>query len=393
MTAASNGGPAGAVRPDGRVVVVGGGLATARACAALRRKGLTGEIEVLAAETHRPYDRPPLSKDVLAGKRDSTELPFDTAKLDVTFRAGCTATGVDIRQRVVHTDRGDVAYDGLVIATGGTPVRLPGDGEQLTLRTIDDALQLRRELVPGRRIVLVGASWIGAEVATAARDHGCEVVCLELDTAPLAGTLGQEVADRMLPWWEGIDLRCGTAVREITPEGVALTDGSTVVGDVVVTGIGIRPAVGWLDGSGLGVDRGVLTDDRCRTNVPGVVAIGDVAQRWSTRAGCHVLVEHWDDAGTSATTAASALLEADTAPFDPVPYFWSDQFGHKIQYVGAHSPEDHVEVRLDSDGGLDVAIWTTPDGALSAWLGVDRPRDVIRARTGVGQAAAEIALT
>ncbi|MCF8570187.1 NAD(P)/FAD-dependent oxidoreductase [Gordonia sp. HY002] len=379
---------AGAVQLDGRVVVVGGGLATARIVSTLRRKKFTGAIDIVAAEEHLPYDRPPLSKDVLFGVKDSTALPFDPTKLDVTVHTGRVATGADTQARVLHTDRGDLPFDGLVIATGADPIRLPGDGEQLTLRTIDDALALRDRLTPGARVVIIGASWIGAEVATAAMSHGCEVTCLEYSEAPLSNALGVDVADRLLPWWSGVDLRCGTSVREVSGEGVVLTDGTVVPADVVVTGIGVRPAIGWLDGSGLTIDRGVLTDEYCRTDVPGVVALGDVAQRWSPKTNQHAAVEHWDDAGGAATTAALALI-GEALAFDPVPYFWSDQFGHKIQYVGKHGPDDTVAITTSDDGDLDTARWTAPDGTLSAWLGVDRPRDVIAARTAVGTSAAE----
>lgn len=375
------------IAPDDKVVVVGGGLVAARICPALRRKGLTGPIELIAAEQHLPYDRPPLSKDVLTGARDSTGLPFDPEALGVTVSTGRTATGLDTASRTVHTDAGPVRYDGLVIATGATPVRLPGDGEQLTLRTIDDALALRARLVPGSRVVIIGASWIGAEVATAARAADCAVTCVETAPAPLAATFGTDIAGLLLPWWDGIDLRCTATVSQITKAGVALGDGSVLPADVVVTGIGVRPAVSWLDGSGVRTDRGVLTDDRCRTDIPDVVALGDVAQRWSPRAGAHLMIEHWDDAGGAAATTAAALLSDDVPSFDPVPYFWSDQFGHKVQYVGRHRPDDVATVETADDGTLATARWTDAGGLLTAWLGVDRPRELVPARMNVGKPA------
>ncbi|MBM7365846.1 FAD-dependent oxidoreductase [Gordonia hydrophobica] len=375
---------------DGRVVVVGGGLAATRVISALRRKKLTGPIDLIAAERHLPYDRPPLSKGVLVGDKDATSLPFDPTKLEVSTHLGRTATGIDVTDRIVRTDQGDVRYDGLVIATGAEPITVPGNGRQLTLRTIDDALTLRKRLTPGARVVIIGAGWIGAEVATAATARGCSVTCIEFGQAPLANALGIEVADRLATWWSGVDLRCDTAVREVLDDGVVLTDGSLLPADVVVTGIGVRPAIGWLSGTGPSTDRGVLTDEFCRTDAPGIVAVGDVAQRWSPRAGRHVVTEHWDDAGGAAATAAAALL-GDASPYDPVPYFWSDQFGHKIQYVGSHGPDDTVAVTLSDHGVLDTVTWTSPDGALSAWLGVDRPRDLVPARMAVGRSAAEYA--
>ncbi|MER6975843.1 FAD-dependent oxidoreductase [Streptomyces carpinensis] len=383
-----NSGQAGMVPHDGRVVVVGGGLAGARVCSALRRKGLTGPIDVVAAETHLPYDRPPLSKDVLLGTRDATPLPFDVEKLDVTFHPGRRATGVSPEAHVLHTDAGDMAYDGLVIATGAGPVRLPGTGEQLTLRTIEDALAVRARLVPGSRVVIVGASWIGAEVATAALARGCRVTCVEYDETPLARTLGDQVARHLRPWWSDVDLRCRLAVQEVSDEGVVLADGQVLPADLVVVGIGVKPVIGWLDGSGIATGRGILTDERCRTGAPGVIAVGDVAERWSPRAGAHLLIEHWDDAGAAATTAAAALLQGDDAPaYDAVPYFWSDQFGHKVQYVGRHSADDDVAVTTDDDGNLATAEWRSADGSRTAWLGVDRPKEVVKARVSIGQPA------
>ena len=381
------------IAPDGTVVVVGGGLAAARTVSALRRKKLTGPIELITAEEHHPYDRPPLSKDVLRGDRDQTTLPFDTEKLGVRVHTGTIATALDTGARRLHTTGGEFTYDGLVLATGADPIRLPGDGPQLTLRTLDDALTLRSRLQTGTRVVLIGASWIGAEVATVAAARGAQVTCLEAGDVPLAAALGAEVGGHLLPWWSEIDLRCRTSVTQVRPDGVALSDGTLLPADLVVTGVGVRPAVGWLAASGLEIDRGVLTDDRCRTGVPGVVALGDAAQRWSPRTGRHELIEHWDDAGAAAATAAAALLTEDPPAFDPVPYFWSDQFGRKIQYVGGHRPGDTASIRTTDTGDLDSVQWIDADGTLTAWLGVDRPRDVVAARTAVGQLAETAALS
>jgi NADPH-dependent 2,4-dienoyl-CoA reductase/sulfur reductase-like enzyme len=369
---------------NGNVVVVGGGLAAARLCAALRRKKFTGRITVLSAEEVPPYDRPPLSKAVLAGERDDAPLPFDTEKLGVGLRLGTRAVGLDTTARTVHTEAGEMPYDALAIATGATPLRLPGDGPQRTLRTLGDALALRKELVPGARVVIVGACWIGAEVATAAKAAGCHVTCLELGAQPLGGALGEEVGAATRPWWDGIDLRTSTAVQSVEADGVHLADGTVLAADVVVTGIGVRPDLGWLADSGIATDRGILTDTRCRTSVPGVVALGDVAQRWTAHTGTHRLVEHWDEASTAATAAAASLLDWEQGPeHDPVPYFWSDQFGRKLQYVGVHGPNDDLTVDTADDGSLLRAVWSR-DGVLTAWLGVDLSKDLVKARTAVG---------
>jgi NADPH-dependent 2,4-dienoyl-CoA reductase/sulfur reductase-like enzyme len=376
--------------PDSHVVVVGGGLASARLVGALRRKKFDGRITVLSGEDAPPYDRPPLSKDVLTGKRDETALPFDTEKLDVDLRLGTRATGLSTQDRTVTTDAGDVSYDRLVIATGAAPLRLPGDGPQLTLRTLTDALHLREKLLAGARVVVVGASWIGAEVSTAALAAGCRVTCVEFGPEPFVNVLGPEVGALARPWWDGVDLRTSTAVASVEEDGVLLDGGETVPADVVVTGVGVRPDLSWLEGSGLAIDRGVLTDTRCRTNVRGVVAVGDVAQRWSRHTGTHRLAEHWDEASTVATAAAGSLLDWDTGPeHDPVPYFWSDLFGRKLQYVGAHAAGDELRLEPADDGSLGRAVWSR-DGVLTAWLGVGAAKDLVKARMSVGGPVSEL---
>ena len=375
-----------------RIAVIGGGLAAARACAALRRRGYEGELVLISAEHHLPYDRPPLSKDVLAGKRDSTTLSFDPEALSVQVRSGTTATGLDLKTRMVRTTAGDESFDGLVIATGADPVRLPGAGEQLVLRTLDEALALRSRLLSGARVVIVGASWIGAEVATAALAAGCQVTCLEAGPAPLAGALGTEVGRALLPWWRDVDLRLNTAVAEVRPGEVCLVDGTTVPADVVVTGVGVRPNTGWLAGSGLDLGRGVHVDEHLRASAPGVVAVGDVAARWSPRFNTRITSEHWDEAATAPAVAVASLLAdecgGELPVHDPVPYFWSDQFGHKIQYVGHHGPDDRVEIEVDdADDPAPVVRWFDAEGHLTAWMGVDRPREMVKARMAVGRPA------
>lgn len=368
----------------GRVVVVGGGLAAARLIATLRRKKFAGYVTVLSAEHNAPYDRPPLSKDVLSGVRDETFLPFDTEKLAVDLRLGTRATGLDLAARTVFTDAGEFGFDALAIATGAEPVRLPGNGEQLTLRTLGEALSLRSRLVPGARVVIIGASWIGAEVATAAVAAECRVTCVEFGAEPLAGALGDEVGHLTRDWWQGVELLTSTAVTSVEPDGVHLTDGRILPADVVVTGIGVRPDLAWLDGSGIATDRGILTDTRCRTNVAGIIALGDVAQRWSESAGEHRLVEHWDEASMVPAVAAGTLLSPAEGPtHDPVPYFWSDQFGRKLQYVGRHDAGDARTVESAADGSLGSVTWSR-DGVLTAWLGVDLTKTVVKARMAVG---------
>jgi len=368
----------------GHVVVVGGGLAAARSCEQLREQGHAGRITLIGAETHLPYDRPPLSKDVLVGELDDTTLRVDYTSLNVTVRAGVRATGLRPTDRVLLTDVGEIPYDGLILATGADPIRMPGEGEQLTLRSIDDALTLRQRLVPGARVVVIGASWIGAEVATAARTRGCHVTCVELDALPLARLMGEGVGKRILEWWDGIDLRLGTAVRQVVPGGVELADGAVLDADLVVTGVGVRPATGWLEASGLELDRGVVTDEWLRA-APGIVAVGDVAAWWSRRYNTRMRVEHWDDASSGPGVAVAALLApglGEIPPHDPVPYFWSDQLGHKLQYVGRHSEADNLIWR-ERENGSWTALWLGADSRLSAALIADLPRENAQAQMAI----------
>ena len=353
-----------------RVVVVGAGLAGARSVQELRAQGHTGEVVLLGAEPHLPYDRPPLSKGLLLGTADDSTLE---GELDADVRLGVRATG--LRSGAVETTGGDVAYDGLVLATGAVPRRL---GAGLTLRTVDDARALRARLVPGARAVIIGAGWIGAEVATAAARAGCATTILEGGGVPLGIALGPELGARTIPWYAelGIDLRLDAAVEAVQPDRVILAGGEQVAADLVVVGIGATPDTAWLEGSGLELDRGVLVDEHLAASWPGVVAAGDCAAWWSRRFGTRLRVEHWDDALHAPTTAVTTLLGGE-AVHDPVPYFWSDQLGHRLQYAGHRDGADRVVVR-DAEGSWS-ACWLR-DGRLVAVLAIDRPRDLLQGR-------------
>ncbi|MGW4422952.1 NAD(P)/FAD-dependent oxidoreductase [Streptosporangium sp. NPDC004631] len=359
-------------------MVVGAGLAGVRSVEALRARGFAGTITLIGEEAHRPYDRPPLSKSVLLGGTDSTIVDSDLDALEVDFRPRVAAKG--LRPGVVETTEGELSYQGLVIATGARPIRLRGEGPQHVLRTIDDALALRALLTAGRRVVVIGAGWIGAEVATAARRAGCEVTVVEAGAGPLAAALGP-VGAHTASWYAqaGMDLRLGTAVASVDLGGPTLADGSRIEADVVVTGVGVRPSVEWLAGSGIELDDGVVTDEHLRTSLPGVVAVGDCAAWWSRRYGRRLRVEHWDTALSAPEVAAAALLGGD-AVYDPVPYFWSEQFGHMVQYAGHHGGGRPV---LRGDPAADVrwgVCWMAEDDRLAAVLAVNRPRDLLQGR-------------
>ncbi|WP_308218138.1 NAD(P)/FAD-dependent oxidoreductase, partial [Streptomyces sp. RKCA744] len=260
-----------------RVVIVGAGMAGVQTAVALREQGWTGEIVLLGEETHQPYDRPPLSKAVLLGKADGSTLDVDFAGLGIGLRLGVRVTGLRADKRLVETGAGPVPYDILVIATGAEPIPLPGTegvpGVHL-LRTLDDAERLRPVLARQREIVVVGAGWIGAEFATAAREAGCAVTVVEAADRPLAGALPAEVAAPMTAWYEdcGARLVTGARVTSVDENGLLLADGTRLRAGAVVVGIGARPATDWLAGSDveLAGDRSVAADDRLRTSVPDV---------------------------------------------------------------------------------------------------------------------------
>ncbi|MGV9375038.1 NAD(P)/FAD-dependent oxidoreductase [Nonomuraea sp. NPDC003707] len=358
------------------VVVVGAGLAGVRTVEALRAQGFGGRITLVGEERHRPYDRPPLSKAVLFGDADTSYVDTDLASLDVVFQPGVSAKA--LREGVVETTEGELGYDGLVIATGAEPIRLPGDGPQHVLRTLDDAHELRAMLVPGARVSIIGAGWIGAEVATAARRAGCAVTVIEAGPAPLATAVGAEIGARTERWYDGIDLRLDTMVDSVDEGGVRLVGGEFVDAHVVVTGIGVRPAVEWLTGADIDLHNGVVVDEHLRASLPNTVAVGDCAAWWSRRWQTRLRVEHWDTALNAPEVAAASLLGEDVA-YDPVPYFWSEQFGHMVQYAGHHLAGERLIYRGEPEGKWS-AVWLTADDALAAVLAVDRPRDLVQGR-------------
>lgn len=368
-----------------RVVVVGAGMAGVQTAVSLREQGYRGEITLVGAEEHQPYDRPPLSKAVLLGAADGSAFEVDFAGLGVELLLGRRAEELRPDRGELRTSAGPVPYDRLVIATGAEAVTLPGaegvPGVHL-LRTLDDAAALRPVLTPGRRIVVVGAGWIGAEFATAAREAGCAVTVVEAAERPLAGVLPAEVAEPMRDWYAaaGVDLVTGCPVSAVEPGAVLLADGTRLPADAVLVGIGARPATGWLAGSGvaLGEDRAVLADDRLRASVPGIFAVGDCASFPSARYGERLLVHHWDNALQGPRTAAANLLGGDER-YDPVPYFWSEQFGRFVQYVGHHAAADAMIRRGDPAGPAWSVCWLR-DGALVALLAVGRPRDLAQGR-------------
>lgn len=368
------------------MVVVGAGMAGVQTAVALREQGFKGTVTVVGAEPHQPYDRPPLSKAVLLGRSEGSAFEVDFESLGIDLRLGCEALGVRPAEHELDTEAGPVPYDVLVLATGAEPLMLPGaegvPGVHL-LRTLDDAERLRPVLARQHDIVVVGAGWIGAEFATAAREAGCAVTVVEAADRPLPGALPAEVAAPMATWYadSGAELRTAARVERVEPGAVVLTDGSRLPADAVVVGIGARPATGWLAGSGieLGPDGAIVADAHLRTSAEDVYAVGDCASFPSARYGARLLIHHWDNALQGPRTVAAHIVGDETPVYDPVPYFWSEQFGRFVQYVGHHATADRMVWRGDPASPAWSVCWLREDH-LVALLAVGRPRDLAQGR-------------
>ncbi len=383
------------------IVVVGASLAGLRAAETLRRDGFSGRITMVGDEDRLPYDRPPLSKQVLAGawgpERASLADDETLEELQLDWRLGVRATGLDLDARQVELADGPaVGFDGLIVATGARCRTIPGtDGLEGVhiLRTLDDCLAIRADLIAGpRRLVVVGAGFIGAEVAATAREMGLDVTMVEIAPVPFERVLGQAMGQVLADVHRdhGVDVRTGVGVAGIVGSGaveaVELSDGASLDADVVVVGVGVVPNTEWLDGSGLQLDDGVRCDETCLAG-PGVVAAGDVA-RWPNQAFGEVMrVEHWDNAVEQGVHAARRLLSGVPEPYRPIPWFWSDQFDRKIQLAGRTGPGDRAEIVTGSVEERRFAAAYERDGRLVGILGFNRPRHVMQYRQLIAEGA------
>ena len=370
---------------DQGVVIVGGGLASQRCAETLRRRGYEGRIRIVCGEPERPYDRPPLSKDHLAGEIADEEVSFRPADWYEDNRVELVvdrrATGLDPKRRRLELDDGaECFYEQLVIATGAAARRLPpleGFSNVHYLRTLADARRLREELREGARLAVVGAGFIGQEVASTARAAGAEVTIVEALPAPLTGILGEEVGLWLMKMHdeEGVEVRLSTKLEGARGNGsveeLVLDRGDPIACDAVVVGIGVAPAADWLRGSGLETD-GVLTDNAGRTSVPDVWAAGDVARAFDHRHGEHRRSEHWDAAARQGMAVARAIAGDQPDP-RPLPSFWSDQYGLRIQYVGHAEASDAARVEGEP-GERDFAVVYTREEQPVGALVVGRPK-------------------
>ena len=395
------------------VVIVGASVGGLRTAEALRRRGFGGRVTLIGAEPHLPYDRPPLSKAFRAGRATEDDLPLLPGdrldRLELELRLGEPAAALDLPARAVRLASGEpVPFGTAVIATGSVPRRLPAlDGWPgvHVLRTVDDAIAIRAALAAGPRVAVVGGGFIGAEVASCARARGLDVTIIDpvpaLMARGLGPALGQVLAGRHAD--HGVVLRLGRSVVRAEGTGrverLVLDDGSTVRADLVVAGVGADPAVGWLAGSGLAVDGGLCCDAFLRARgADAVYAVGDVARWPSARYRGPLRLEHWTNAGEAALAVAAAITGASgpsgasgpPAPFDPLPYVWSDQLGVRVQVFGQVGPRDEV---VYVEGGPDTAEFVAAagrDGALHAVVAVGARRAALRwelaLRSGAGWA-------
>ena len=380
-----------------RIVIVGGGLAAARTAEQLRRSAFDGSITIVGAEGHLPYDRPPLSKQVLRSELDDVTLKprefYDDNK--ITLALGSAVRSMDTGAQTVTLDDGSLLeYDDVVIATGLVPRRIPSfpalPGIHV-LRSFDESMALREEAGAARRAVVVGAGFIGCEVAASLRGLGVDVVMVEPQPEPLASVLGEQIGALVsrLHRAEGVDVRTGVGVDSVTGqdrvEKVALTDGSELDTDLVVVGIGSRPATDWLEGSGVEVDNGVVCDRVGRTNAPHVWALGDVAS-WQNATGHQARVEHWSNVAEQARVLVPSLLGQELpSNLVVVPYFWSDQYDIKIQCLG--EPEADDVVHLVEDDGRKFLAYYERDGVVAGVVGGGMPGPVMKTRGKIAAGA------
>jgi NADPH-dependent 2,4-dienoyl-CoA reductase/sulfur reductase-like enzyme len=395
--------PVGSIRADrppratnrvmlSEIVVVGGSLAGLRAVESLRSNGYEGAITVVSAEDHLPYDRPPLSKRLLAGEWEAERValrkPEEMGSLEATWKLGSVAVGLDVESRaVLLADGSTLGFDGAILATGAAPIRLPGQDQHshaVVLRSIDDAIDLRDRIASGdRKVVVIGAGFIGLEVAATARQLGNEVLVLEGAPAPLIRGLGAEMGEAVAAVHtdNGVTIRCDVTVEGLADGAVLIDGGRQEPADVVVVGIGARPVTDWLADSALDIRDGVVCRPDLNVGVPLIYAAGDVARWYNELFDEEMRIEHWTNAAEQGALAAENMLSESageaTAAYSPVPFVWSEQYDSRIQFLGRSAPGDDVQVVAGSIEERKFAALYGREGRLHGVLGVNMPRNVM----------------
>jgi 3-phenylpropionate/trans-cinnamate dioxygenase ferredoxin reductase component len=382
-----------------KIVIVGGGLGACRAAEQLRKSEFTGEVVLVSDEVHLPYDRPPLSKDVLHREdHDFAAVELKPREFydenDITLRLGSAAASVDTAAKTVTlVDGSAVDYDALIIATGLTPRRIPSFPDLAgihVLRNYDESQALRSEAGAATRAVVIGAGFIGCEVTASLRKLAVDVVLVEPQPEPLASVLGTQIGALVtrLHRAEGVDVRTGVGVSEVRGdtrvEQVVLSDGTVLDADLVIVGIGSRPSTDFLEGSGIKVDNGVVCDKVGRTSAPDVWALGDAAS-WQDATGHQARVEHWSNVAEQARVLVPTLLGGEAPEAVVVPYFWSDQYDVKIQCLGEPEAEDVVHI-VEDDGRKFLAYYER-DGVVAGVVGGGMPGKVMKARAKIAAGA------
>lgn len=376
-----------------KCAIVGANLTGGRAAEALREHGYAGQIVLVGAEPDRPYERPPLSKGFLQGSIPEEEIYLRPAEWyqekGIDLRLGVRATRLDAAARTLELEGGEhLSYEKLLIATGCEVRQLKTPGSDLAgiyyLRTLRDSAGLAAELQRADRAVVVGAGFIGSEVAASARVMGREVTVLEAAPVPLERALGAKMGEvcAAIHRDHGVDLRLSCALQEFRGSGrveeVVLANGTTIRCDVVVVGVGVAPAVGWLDSSGIAIDNGIVVNEYTETNLPDVYAAGDVANSWNPLFGDRMRVEHFDNAQNQGIGAGKVMAGFREA-YAPVPYFWSDQYGFTLQYVGHARGDDRIVMRGDIAKRSFTAFYLRADSVQAAFS-IGRPREIMAAR-------------
>jgi 3-phenylpropionate/trans-cinnamate dioxygenase ferredoxin reductase component len=380
--------------PRKQLVIIGGGLTAHSAAMAARHNDYDGEITMISEEASVPYDRTPLSKAVLQGKRETADLGFqpdgDYSSDDIAVLTESQVTGVDTDARQVQLSSGEtMPWDDLLIATGARPIHLQGPGFDLPgvhyLRTIPDAEAMRADLERAERVVVIGAGFIGSEVAASARTLGKQVTLVDMFDTPMSGALHPDITEvcAEIHRDHGVDLRMNSRVTELRGsdrvEQAILADGTAIDCDVVVVGVGVRPNVELFAGTELEIDNGIVTDELCRTSIPRVYAAGDVANWWHPDLNRRIRVEHFDNAGAQGTHAGKVIAGATDEPFAPVPYFWSDQYDTNIQYAG-YPVEDCELVVRGNPGERAITAFYLHEGVICAAVTVNQAREFRSAR-------------